>query len=70
MKVVVLVYINKIYLVTLDATSCELVLIAAGAIDLLFTRDKALRADRVLANDAAEALLVPLPCLVLHLLGS
>lgn len=58
------------YLVTLDAAGGELVLVAAGAVDLLLARDEALRADRVLADNAAEALLVPLPGLVLHLLGS
>lgn len=58
------------YLVTLDATSGKLVFIAPSAVDLLFTRDKALCADRVLTHDATEALLVPLSCLVLHLLGS
>lgn len=57
-------------LVALDAASSELVLVAAGAVDLLLARDEAPRADGVLAHHAAEALLVPLPCLVLHLLGA
>lgn len=58
------------YLVALNAASGELVLIAASAVDLLFTRDEAPGADGVLAHHAAETLLVPLPGLVLHLLGS
>lgn len=59
-----------IHLVALDASSGKLVLVARGAIDLLLARDEALRPDRVLAHHAAEALLVPLPRLVLHLLGT
>lgn len=57
-------------LVALDATSGELLLVAAGAEDLLLPRDEALGADGRLADYAAEALLVPLARLVLHLLGS
>lgn len=57
-------------LVALDAASSELVLVTTSAVDLLLTRDEAPRADGVLADHAAEALLVPLPCLVLHLLGA
>lgn len=57
-------------LVALDAASSELVLVAAGAVDLLLAGDEAPRADGVLAHHAAEALLVPLPRLVLHLLGA
>lgn len=55
-------------LVALNASSGKLVLVARGAIDLLLARDEALSPDRVLAHHAAEALLVPLPGLVLHLL--
>lgn len=57
-------------LVALDAACSELVLVAAGAVDLLLARDEAPGADGVLAHHAAEALLVPLSGLVLHLLGS
>lgn len=52
----------------LDTSSGEFLFIAAGAKDLLFARDKALRANRGLANYAAEAFLVPLSSFVFHLL--
>lgn len=55
-------------LVALDAAGCEFLLVAGGAVDLLFTRDEALGSYGCLAHTAAEALLVPLACLVLHLL--
>jgi len=55
-------------LITLDAAGGELLLVAGGAVDLLLARDEALGADGRLANHATEALLVPLPGLVLHLL--
>jgi len=55
-------------LVTLDAAGGEL-LVAAGAVNLLLVQDEGLGADQRLA-DAAGTLLVPLPCLVLHLLGA
>jgi len=58
------------HLVALDTPGGELVLVASGTVDLLLARDEALRADRVLADHAAEALLVPLSGLVLHLLGT
>lgn len=57
-------------LVALDAAGGKLVLVAAGAVDLLLAWDEAPGADGVLAHNAAEALLMPLPGLVLHLLGS
>lgn len=57
-------------LVALDAASGELVLITAGAVDLLLPGDEAPSSDGVLTDHAAEALLVPLSRLVLHLLGS
>lgn len=60
--------INLLYLVALDASGSELILVAAGAVDLLLAGYEALGADRVLAHDAAETLLVPLSRLVLHLL--
>jgi len=55
-------------LVTLDATGSELLLVAGGAVNLLLARDEALGADSRPAHHAAEALLVPLARLVLHLL--
>jgi len=57
-------------LTALDAASGELLLVAGCAVDLLLAGDEALGADGRLADDAAEALLVPLPRLVLHLLVS
>lgn len=57
-------------LVALNAASSELVFVAAGAVDLLLPGNEAPGANGVLADHAAEALLVPLPRLVLHLLGS
>lgn len=57
-------------LVTLDASGGKLVLVASGTVDFLLARDEALRSDRVLADNAAEAFLVPLSGLVLHLLGT
>lgn len=57
-------------LVALNASGGELVLVARSAIDLLLARNEALRTDRVLADHATETLLVPLPGLVLHLLGT
>lgn len=57
-------------LVALDAASGKLLLVAAGAIDFLFAWDETLGSDRSLADAAAEALLVPLTGLVLHLLGT
>ena len=43
-------------------------LIALGTVDVVLLGDEGLGADRVLAGAADEALLVPLPGLVLHLL--
>jgi len=57
-------------LTTLDAPGGELLLVAGGAVDLLFSRDEALGSDGGFADDATEALFVPLPGLVLHLLVS
>lgn len=54
----------------LDAARRELLLVAAGAVDLLLARDERLGADGRLADAAREALLVPLARLVLHLLGA
>jgi len=55
-------------LVALDATSSELLLVAARAVYLLFARDEGLGADGSLTDDAAEAFLMPLASLVFHLL--
>lgn len=63
-------YAGEAYLLALNAAGGKLVLVAASAVDLLLARDEALGADRVLAHDTAEALLVPLSRLVLHLLGA
>lgn len=57
-------------LVTLDAPCGKLVLVAAGAVDVVVPRNEAAGANRVAAHAAAEALLVPLVALVLHLLGA
>ena len=56
------------HLAAFDAFCCELLLVALGAVDVVLLRDEALCADGVLAGAADEALLVPLPSLVLHLL--
>jgi len=57
-------------LVAFHATSCKLLFVAGSAVDLLLPGDEALGPDGRFADAAAEALLVPLPRLVLHLLGS
>lgn len=57
-------------LVALNASGCELLLVAAGAVDLLLPGYKGLGANDRLADAATEAFLVPLPCLVFHLLGT
>ena len=56
------------HLATLDTLRRELLLVTLGAVDVVLLRDEALCADGVLAGAADEALLVPLPSLVLHLL--
>lgn len=58
------------HLFALDAAGRVLLLVAAGTVDLLLARDERLGADGRFADAAAEALLVPLSGLVLHLLGS
>lgn len=58
------------YLVAFNTPGGELVLVTRGTVNLLFARDETLRADRILADNAAEALLVPLSGLVLHFLGA
>ena len=56
------------HLAALDALGRELFLVALGAVDVMLLGDEALGANGVLAGAADEALLVPLPGLVLHLL--
>lgn len=58
------------YLVTLDASSRELFLVASGAINFLISGYEALGADGRVTHDAAETFLVPLSGLVLHLFRS
>ena len=56
------------HLAAFDAFCCELLLVALGAVDVVLFGDEALGADGVLAGAAHEALFMPLPGLVLHLL--
>lgn len=58
------------HLVALNTPGGELVLVTCGAVNLLLARDEALRADRILADHAAETLLVPLSGLIFHLLST
>lgn len=57
-------------LVALDATGGKLILVTARAVDVVLARNERFGADRRLADDAAETLLVPLTSFVLHLLGT
>ena len=56
------------HLITFDTLGGELVLVAGGAVDVVLLGDEALGPDGVVAHTAHEALLMPLPGLVLHLL--
>ena len=56
------------HLAALNAFGRKLLFVTLGAVDVVLLRDEALCADGVLAGAADEALLVPLPSLVLHLL--
>lgn len=58
------------HLVALNTPGGEFVLVTSGTVNLLFARDEALRADRILANHAAETLLMPLSGLIFHLLSA
>lgn len=58
------------HLLALAASGGELLLVAAGAKDLLILGDETPSADRRLAVGAHEALVVPLLSLVFHLLHS
>ena len=60
----------RYYLGAFDAASGEFLFVAAAAVDVLLARDERFGADGSLAHEAAEALLVPLSALVLHLLGT
>lgn len=64
------VHSSLAHLVALDAARGKLLLVAAGAVDLLLTRYERLRANGHLADAAAEAVLVPLPGFVFHFLGA
>ena len=57
-----------IYFVAFYALCSELVLVASSAVDIILLGNEGLGSNGVLANTADEALLVPLPGLVLHLL--
>ena len=52
----------------LDTLGGKLVFVAPGAVDVVLLGDEGLSPDGVVAGTAGEALLVPLPGLVLHLL--
>jgi len=69
-RVVVDIIKEVTHLVTLNTSGGELVLVTCGTVNLLLARDETLRADRTLADHAAEALLVPLSGLIFHLLGT
>jgi len=58
------------YLGAFNAASGKFLFVASGTVNVLFARDERLCANGRLADAAAEAFLVPLPTLVLHLLGS
>lgn len=57
-------------LIALNTPGGEFVLVTSGTINLLFARDEALCADRILTDHAAETLLVPLSGLVFHFLSA
>lgn len=58
------------HLLAFRASGCEFVLVARATVDVLVLRNERLGADRNLADCAAEAFVVPLFSLVLHLLHS
>lgn len=55
-------------LVTLDASGGIFLLVAAGAIDILFARNERFRSDRCFAYATREAFLMPLSGFVFHFL--
>jgi len=56
------------HLAAFDAFGRKFFLVAFSTVNIVLLGDETLGADGVLAGAAHEALLVPLPCLVLHLL--
>lgn len=54
-------------LAALDALSGKLIFIALSTVDVMLLRDKGFGPYWVLAGAANKALLMPLPCLILHL---
>jgi hypothetical protein len=56
------------HLVAFDTASSKFFLVAGGTVDFLLTRDEALGAYGSFAYTATETFLMPLTCLVLHLL--
>lgn len=54
----------------MEALLGKLLVVAGSAVDVLALGQEALRADRLLAFEALEAVLVPHLVLVLHILGS
>jgi hypothetical protein len=56
------------YLVAFDTARSKLFLIAGGTVDFLLAGDEALGAYGSFAYTATETFLMPLTCLVLHLL--
>lgn len=55
-------------LIALGAPSSKLIFVARGAVNVVVPRNEAASSNGVLADAAAEAFLVPLVALVLHLL--
>jgi len=58
------------YLLAVEALLGELLVVAGSAVDVIALGQEALRADRLLALKAHEALLVPHLVFILHVLGS
>lgn len=58
------------YLLAAETLLGELLVVAGRTVDVLALGQEALRADRLLALEASETLLVPDLVLVLHILGS
>lgn len=55
------------YLSAFDAAGCELIFVASGTVNVLFTRNKRFRSNRRLTDAAAEAFFVPLASFIFHL---
>lgn len=58
------------YLLAVEALVGKLLFMAGGAVDVIALSQEALRADRLPAFEALEAVLMPHLVLVLHTLGS